>query len=78
MTPNIFTAVKAAVTVKDAAERYGLTVSRNGMACCPFHIVGTSSISLALPQAAGLVHSAAPPLPTKPSALREPCTDTPA
>ena len=37
MTPNIFTAVKAAVTVKDAAERYGLTVSRNGMACCPFH-----------------------------------------
>lgn len=37
MTPNIFTAVKAAVTVKDAAERYGLTVSRNGMTCCPFH-----------------------------------------
>ena len=27
--------------------------------------VGTSSISLALPHAAGLAHSAAPPFPTK-------------
>ena len=29
--------VKAAVTLRQAAETYGLTVSRNGMTCCPFH-----------------------------------------
>ena len=34
---NIFTTVKAAVTTKQAAEYYGLKVSRNGMTCCPFH-----------------------------------------
>ena len=34
---NIFETVKAAVPVRQAAERYGLKVSRNGMACCPFH-----------------------------------------
>ena len=34
---NIFTTVKAAVTTKQAAEYYGLRVSRNGMTCCPFH-----------------------------------------
>lgn len=34
---NIFTTVKAAVTAKQAAEYYGLKVSRNGMTCCPFH-----------------------------------------
>ena len=34
---NIFTTVKAAVTTKQAAEFYGLKVSRNGMTCCPFH-----------------------------------------
>ena len=34
---NIFEAVKAAVPVRQAAEHYGLKVSRNGMACCPFH-----------------------------------------
>ena len=33
---NIFTTVKAAVTAKQAAEYYGLKVSRNGMTCCPF------------------------------------------
>ena len=33
------------------------------------HLVVTSSISLAPPQAAGLAHSAAPPLPTKPKGL---------
>lgn len=34
---DIFTTVKAAVTVRQAAEHYGLQVSRNGMTCCPFH-----------------------------------------
>ena len=34
---NQFESVKAAVTLKRAAETYGLTVSRNGMTCCPFH-----------------------------------------
>ena len=34
---DIFVTVKAAVTVSQAAEHYGLQVSRNGMALCPFH-----------------------------------------
>ena len=34
---NQFERVKAAVTLRQAAETYGLTVSRNGMTCCPFH-----------------------------------------
>ena len=34
---NLFTTVKAAVTTRQAAEYYGLKVSQNGMACCPFH-----------------------------------------
>lgn len=34
---NIFQEVKARVTARQAAERYGLRVRRNGMACCPFH-----------------------------------------
>lgn len=34
---NVFETVKAAVTPRQAAERYGLTVNRNGMTCCPFH-----------------------------------------
>ena len=34
---RIFESVKAAVTPRQAAEAYGLTVSRNGMTCCPFH-----------------------------------------
>ena len=34
---DIFMTVKAAVTVRQAAEHYGLQVSRNGMVCCPFH-----------------------------------------
>ena len=34
---NLFTTVKAAVTTRQAAEYYGLKVSRNGMTCCPFH-----------------------------------------
>ena len=34
---SIFTDVKAAVTVRQAAEFYGLKVENNGMTCCPFH-----------------------------------------
>ena len=34
---TIYETIKAAISVKQAAERYGLKVSRNGMACCPFH-----------------------------------------
>ena len=34
---NQFERVKAAVTLRQAAETYGLAVSRNGMTCCPFH-----------------------------------------
>lgn len=35
---NIFASVKAAVTVRQASEYYGLEINRNGMCCCPFHI----------------------------------------
>lgn len=34
---NLFETVKGAVTVKQAAEYYGLNARRNGMACYPFH-----------------------------------------
>ena len=34
---TIFEAVKSTVTPKMAAAHYGMTVSRNGMVCCPFH-----------------------------------------
>ena len=34
---NIYESIKAAISVKQSAEHYGLKVSRNGMACCPFH-----------------------------------------
>ena len=34
---TMYETIKAAVPVKQVAEHYGLKVSRNGMACCPFH-----------------------------------------
>ena len=34
---TIYESIKAAISVKQAAERYGLKVSRSGMACCLFH-----------------------------------------
>lgn len=34
---RVFETIKAAVPLWQAAEHYGLTVSRNGMTCCPFH-----------------------------------------
>ena len=33
---KLFESVKAAVTLRRAAETYGLRVLRNGMTCCPF------------------------------------------
>ena len=32
-----FKSVKSLVTALEAAEHYGLTVNRHGMALCPFH-----------------------------------------
>ena len=34
---TIYETIKAAISVKQADEHYGLKVNRNGMACCPFH-----------------------------------------
>ena len=34
---TIYETIKAAISVKQAAEHYRLKVNRNGMACCPFH-----------------------------------------
>ena len=34
---SIFEIVKATVSVRQAAECYGLKLSRNNMVCCPFH-----------------------------------------
>ena len=34
---NVFEAVKQSVTTRQAAERYGIHVNRNGMCVCPFH-----------------------------------------
>ena len=34
---SIYTQIKEAVSVPEAAERYGVTVNRNGMTLCPFH-----------------------------------------
>ena len=34
---NLFTTIKAAVTTRQAAEHFGLTVDKHGMAVCPFH-----------------------------------------
>ena len=43
---NIFEAVKEAVPVPLAAERYGLKANRAGMVCCPFHDDHTPSLKL--------------------------------
>ena len=37
MGENLFEVVKQSVTVREAAELYGIEVKRGGMACCPFH-----------------------------------------
>ena len=43
---NLFEAVKAAVTPRMAAERYGLPVRQGNMVCCPFHADRTPSMKL--------------------------------
>ena len=43
---NQFEAVKAAVTPRMAAERYGLPIQQGGMVCCPFHADRTPSMKL--------------------------------
>ena len=37
MGESVFEVVKQSVTVREAAEMYGIAVGRGGMACCPFH-----------------------------------------
>ena len=43
---NIFETVKQSVTTRQAAERYGIRVKRNGMCRCPFHDDSTPSMKL--------------------------------
>ena len=43
---TIYETIKAAISVKQAAEHYGLKAGRNGMACCPFHNDRHSSLKL--------------------------------
>ena len=43
---NLFDTVKAAVTPRMAAERYGLPIQQGGMVCCPFHADRTPSMKL--------------------------------
>ena len=37
MAESVFETVKQSITVREAAQMYGIEVNRNGMACCPFH-----------------------------------------
>ena len=46
MPLNLFETVKAAVTPRMAAERYGLPIQQGGMVCCPFHADRTPSMKL--------------------------------
>ena len=43
---NLFETVKAAVTPRMAAERYGLPIQQGGMVCCPFHADRTPTMKL--------------------------------
>ena len=43
---DLFTQIKMAVSVKEAAEYYGLEVNRGSMVCCPFHADRTPSMKL--------------------------------
>ena len=43
---NQFETVKAAVTPRMAAERYGLPIQQGNMICCPFHADRTPSMKL--------------------------------
>ena len=37
MAESVFETVKQSITVREAAQMYGIEVNRSGMACCPFH-----------------------------------------
>ena len=43
---DLFTQIKMAVSVKEAAKYYGLEVNRGSMICCPFHADRTPSMKL--------------------------------
>ena len=43
---NLFDTVKAVVTPRMAAERYGLPIQQGSMVCCPFHADRTPSMKL--------------------------------
>ena len=43
---SIFSLVKENVSARQVAEYYGLTINRNGMACCPFHNDNMPSMKL--------------------------------
>ena len=43
---SIYEIVKANVTVRQAAEHYGVEVQRNGMCRCPFHDERHTSMKL--------------------------------
>ena len=45
---NVFEAVKQNLTTRQAAELYGIQVSRHGMAVCPFHNDKNPSMKVAL------------------------------
>ena len=46
MDESVFEVVKQSVTVREAAEMYGIEVKRGGMACCPFHDDKNPSLKL--------------------------------
>ena len=43
---NVFQAVKEEIRTDDAARRYGIKISKSGMACCPFHNDKTPSMKV--------------------------------
>ena len=43
---SYFQTLKDSITCRDAAEKYGLEVSRSGMARCPFHDDHTPSLKV--------------------------------
>ena len=43
---NLFAKIKTAVSVKEAAEHYGLKIGQGNMVCCPFHADRTPSMKL--------------------------------
>ena len=43
---DLFTQIKMGVSVKEAAEHYGLEIGQGNMVCCPFHADRTPSMKL--------------------------------